>query len=104
MKTNITAKYTPSDTLRPNRSAIHGSIRQPAMVPAESSIVPYEANRAASAAGTPSRVARYVTDEGTYTDPAHNPTIETSSSAALITVRPRYSNEKSARNASRAVH
>src|ERR1051326_2378917 len=74
----ITRKYTPSVGRRPKRSAIHGSATQPRIVPAESSIVPYDASDPALAAVRPVRSAISRTDVGTYTDPAHNPMIDTS--------------------------
>src|SRR5581483_3881711 len=87
----MTTKYSASVARRPNRSASGGSAKQPAMVPTDSTIVPYDANRAASAAAKPSRPAICVTDAGTYTDPAHNPTIDTSRYSAFSHVRRAYS-------------
>ncbi len=45
------------------------------MVPMDKIAVPRDAARAAAA---PSRLAMAITAVGTYTDPAHNPVIETS--------------------------
>src|SRR3954466_1004525 len=96
MHTNMSAKYAPSAPLLPSRPASHGRIRQPRMVPHASSIVAYEAICA------PLLFARKRTDDGTYTDPAHSPTIEMKSSAEFTSVRRRYSGENSAGNESRA--
>ena len=84
---------------RPSVSAIGGSTRHPSIVPAESSIVPYDARRAASCAAYPSRRAICVTDAGTYTEPAHSPMIETKRYTEFSTVRRLYMGENSFRNA-----
>ena len=55
----------PSVSRRPSASASGGRTRQPRIVPAESTIVPYDARRAASAAVKPSRSAISRTDVGT---------------------------------------
>jgi hypothetical protein len=62
-------------------------MRQPRIVPVESTIVPADASLAAPGIVWPSRSAISRTDAGTYTDPAHRPTIDTSSNAELIHVR-----------------
>src|SRR4029077_1156731 len=83
---NITTKYPASASRRPSASASVGNTRQPRIVPAESTIVPYEASRAASAPPKPSRSAISRADAATYTDPAHNPMIDTSRYSELRTV------------------
>ena len=60
------------------------------LVPADSTIVPYDARRDASARSKPSRIASRVTDAGTYTELAHNPTIETRRYSELRIVRRAY--------------
>src|SRR5215468_10580173 len=97
MHRNIRPKYTASAPLRPSLSASHGSGRQPRIVPVDSSIVAYDAIFA------PFAPASTRTDDGTYTEPAHSPTIEMNSSAVLTTVRRRYSGENRAANESRAL-
>jgi hypothetical protein len=73
------------------------------MVPVASSMVAHDASRAASAALYPSRIATWVTAPGAYTDPAHRPIIEIRISKQFSSVLFRYSGEKRAKNASRAV-
>src|SRR5436190_3631215 len=80
---NITTKYPASASRRPSASASVGRTRQPRIVPAESTIVPYDARRAAFAEVKPSRSAISRTDVGTYTEPAHKPMIETRRNSAL---------------------
>jgi len=65
MQTNITPKYRPSVSRRPSASASRGSTTHPRIVPADSSIVPYDARRTASAPAWPSRTAICVTEAGT---------------------------------------
>ena len=62
----------------------------------DSSMVAYDARRAPSTVLMPDCAARKVTEEGTYTDPAHSPIMDTSRNAAFSSVRLRYSSPKSA--------
>src|SRR5262249_27613363 len=72
---------------------------QPRIVPADSTIVPYDANRVPSAALKPCRAAISRTDVGTCTDPAHSPTIDTSKYIEFNNVRRAYIGEKIRLNA-----
>ncbi len=83
----MTTKYSPSVSRRPSASAIRGRTMHPRIVPVDSSIVAYDASRAASAGAYPWRIAICVTDVGTYTVPAHRPTIDTSRNAEFSSVR-----------------
>src|SRR5207253_10336424 len=65
--------------------------------------VPNAPRRAASAAVRPSRSTIWVTDVGTYTDPAHSPTIDTSRYKELSHVRRAYLGENSFAKADRIV-
>ena len=73
--------------------SLPGRAKNPLEFPAARIIVPYEASRAASAAVCPARSAICVTEAGTYTDPAHNPMMETKTSSALTMVRRAYAAE-----------
>ena len=55
--------------------------------------------RAPAGAARPAWAARWMTEAGTYTDPAHNPMIETSRYAELRSVRRRYGGAKIERKA-----
>src|SRR6478609_1047936 len=85
--TNIRMKYPASERRRPSRSINAGRITHPSIVPADSTIVPYEASREASGAEICCRSAISRTAVGTYTEPAHKPTIETSRNIEFIAVR-----------------
>src|SRR4029077_19215753 len=75
------------------RSAIYGRAMHPRIVVTERSIVPSEINGTVCAAGTFSRAAISLIAAGTYTDPAHNPMIDTRTYTAFNNVRCRYSLE-----------
>src|SRR5216683_6900814 len=79
----------------PKRSARGGRTMHPSIVPIERMTVASDAARVVSAALNPAFAARCVTDAGTYTDPAHKPTIDTRRYAELSSVRRRYSFENS---------
>src|SRR5580704_1134621 len=90
MDRHIPTKYAARTFLRPKRSASGGTAKQPRMVPIERIAVATEAVFAAEVADMPAFLARVITAVGSYTDPAHKPTIATASSAALTIVRWRY--------------
>src|ERR1039458_413110 len=72
------------------RSARGGTTRQPRIVPIDNRPVPSEAIFTAVATAIPCFLARVMMAVGSYTAPAHRPTIATVSRAALTMVRRRY--------------